>query len=85
MDGQKRWKAYTIKIEVFSVLPTLVQVIVQASFQHELIHQQKVVNIMAVPNKFNQVWMMKSWQIIHFRLKNIRLLIKHPVKRVLHN
>jgi hypothetical protein len=42
--------------------------ILQAPFRHELIDQKSVLTFHAVPNQFNQIWMMKLAKIINFCL-----------------
>lgn len=49
-------------------LLTSKEMILQAPFRHELIDQKPVLTLQAVPNKFNQVWMMKLAKIVNFCL-----------------
>nr|GMD21067.1 Os03g0170450 [Ipomoea batatas] len=48
--------------------PSCEEMILQAAFRHELIHQKSIFPFSAVTNKFNQVRMMKLPEIINFSL-----------------
>ena len=57
--------------------------IVQAPVGHELIHQNPLAFPKAVPNKFNQVWMMWLIQTKDFTLqKSSQLLVKDSTTKL---
>lgn len=55
----------------WNVQHTSKEMILQASFGHELVYQQPVITLKAIANKFNQIWVTKLAKIVDFCLQMI--------------